>query len=181
MATLLQNIASVLGIGNSEAQASSASVPTGTTNAAFHLDLSQTLTGEQLLVAGPNDATLTATTDQRAILMGAAGNDHLVGGDHPDVLIGGGGTNVMTGGGGVDVFGHSSGAVDVITDFSPAAGEKIALATGLTFTGSTSVQVNPATFGLSGTSQASTQLNFSDGSHVILLGSHETPTSDWFI
>ena len=182
MATILQQIGAALGLGSShQTQASGASAPAGTTHAAFTLDLHANVNGEQLLVANQNGATIIAATDKPAIIVGGAGNDHLTGGDHADVILGGGGTNVMTGGGGPDTFGHAAGARDVITDFSPAAGEHIALAAGLTLTGTVHGIANPAAFGLSGGVQLADILSFSDGSHVVLMGSTDTPTSDWFV
>lgn len=182
MATLLQQIGTTLGLGNSEALVSGNSVTQGTTNAAFHFDVQQSeATGEQLLVAAPDGATINAETDRRALMLGGAGDDILTGGDHADLIVGGGGTNELTGGSGTDVFGHAAGAVDVVTDFSTAAGERIALQSGLSLTGSSSGTINPADFGLAGTSTQGTTLTFNDGSQVILLNTTATPESGWFL
>lgn len=182
MATLLQQIGTTLGLGNSEPLVSSTAITQGTTNAAFHFDVQQSeATGEQLLVAAPEGATINAETDRRALMLGGEGNDILTGGDHADLLVGGGGTNVLTGGEGADVFGHAAGAVDVITDFSGAAGERIALQSGLSLTGSSSGTVNPADFGLTGTSAQGVTLTFSDGSQMVLLNSSEAPETGWFL
>lgn len=182
MASIFQQIGSALGLSNSEPSVSGNTVTSSTTNAAFHLDIQQSGTvGEQVLVADQRGATIVSEQDQRAIIIGGTGNDHLVGGGHADLLIGGGGTNAMTGNGGADTFGHGAGARDAVTDFSPAAGEHIALQSGITLTGSTAVMADPHTFGLSGSPVSSQALSFSDGSHMTLLGVTETPTSDWFV
>lgn len=182
MATLLQQIGTTLGLGNSEPLVSGTSLTQGTTNAAFHFDVQQSeANGEQLLVAAPEGATINAETDRRALMLGGQGNDVLTGGDHADLIIGGGGTNVLTGGSGTDVFGHAAGAVDVITDFSAAAGERIALQSGLSLSGSSSGTVNPSDFGLTGSSAQGVTLTFSDGSQTILLNTSETPESGWFL
>lgn len=182
MATLLQRLGSIIGLGDSEPVVSGNTVTPGTVNAAFHLDVNTAGdTGEQLLVAAPNGATLIGENDKRGFLMGGLGDDQLVGGDHTDLLIGGPGTNVMTGGGGTDTFGHAASATDAISDFSPAAGERIALQDGLSLTSSTQGTANPADFGLAGAPTAAVTMTFSDGSQVVLLGSTDTPTAEWFI
>lgn len=182
MATLLQRIGSALGLGDSETLASGNTVTQGTTNAAFHLDIHQSGgTGEQVLIAAPDGATINAEADRRAVIIGGAGDDRLTGGDHADLVIGGGGTNVLTGGSGTDTFGHAAGATDVITDFSAAADERIALQSGLTWTGSSTGTVNPRDFGLSGSTAPAVTLSFSDGSQITLLHSSETPDGSWFI
>lgn len=182
MATLLQRIGTALGLGDSEPLVSGNTVTAGTTNAAFHLDIhNSTATGEQVLIASPDGATITAESDQRALIIGGAGDDRLTGGDHADLLVGGGGTNVLTGGGGTDTFGHAAGATDVVTDFSSAAGEHIAVQSGLTWTGSSATTVNAADFGLSGGSTPATALTFSDGSQMLLLHAAETPDASWFV
>lgn len=182
MATLLQQLGAALGFGNSEAQASTSLAPTGTVNTAFSLDIHHTGTSdEQLLIAAQRDATMLAPSDMRVVMIGGLGNDHLTGGTQADLLMGGQGTNVMSGGDGADIFGHSTGATDVITDFSPAANERIALQQGMTLTGTTHGIVNPATFGLTGSPDQAVTMTFSDGSHIVLLHSSDTPDASWFI
>ncbi|MGE5476140.1 MAG: hypothetical protein ACM3Q1_05765 [Bacteroidales bacterium] len=182
MATLLQRIGSAFGLGDSEPLVSGNTVTQGTTNAAFHLDIhGSSSTGEQILIAGREDAVIAADPNQRALIIGGAGDDRLTGGEHADLLIGGGGRNVLIGGGGTDTFGHALGARDVVADFSPAAGEHIALQSGMTLTGATSVQADPGASGLSGGPVQSMELSFSDGSHMTLLGVTQTPSSDWFV
>lgn len=182
MATLLQQIGAALGLSDSEPLVSGNTVTAGTTNAAFHLDIhDSTATGEQVLIAAPNGATIIAETDQRALIIGGTGDDRLTGGDHADLLVGGGGANVSTGGGGTDTFGHAAGATDVVTDFSAAADEHIAVQSGLTWTGSSTTTVNAADFGLSGGTTPATALAFSDGSQILLLHTTETPDSSWFV
>lgn len=182
MATLLQTLGSLIGLGDSEPLVSGNTVTSGTTNAAFHLDVHHSgAIGEQLLVAEQTGATIVAEPDNRAVILGGAGDDRLIGGNHADLLIGGGGINVMTGNGGTDTFGHSAGAIDVITDFSAAADEHIALQNGLTFTGATNTIVNPAGFGLTGSPTEAVTLTFSDNSEVVLLHSAETPNTSWFV
>lgn len=178
----MANLAQLLGLGAEEPLVSGNNLTTGTTNAAFHLDIHEDgSVGEQVLLASQDGATLVAETDRSAILIGGAGNDSLTGGDEADLLIGGGGTNVLTGGDGTDAFGHFAGAVDAITDFSPAAGEKIAVETGLTLSGTSSGEINPADFGLTGDPTSGTVLTFSDNSQVLLLGLQETPDATWFV
>lgn len=182
MATLLQQIGTILGLGNSELLVSGTTVTQGTTNAAFHFDVQQSeATGEQLLVAAAGGASINAETDRRALMLGSQGNDVLTGGDHADLIVGGSGTNALTGGSGTDVFGHAAGAVDVVTDFSASAGERIALQSGLSLTSSSTGTVNPADFGLAGASAQGVTLTFDDGSQVILLNNSETPESGWFL
>ena len=68
-------------------------------------------------------------------LFGHGGNDHLDGGAGTDVLLGGSGMDQMTGGGGSDNFWYltasdstsSAAGRDLITDFSPAQGDRIRL------------------------------------------------------
>jgi Ca2+-binding RTX toxin-like protein len=66
-------------------------------------------------------------------LLGGAGADTLLGGDGADWLEGGRGVDRMTGGSGADRFffrpGDLDKSIDVITDFSSAQGDKIALNT----------------------------------------------------
>lgn len=182
MATLLQRIGAVFGLGESEPLVSSSTAAPGTENAAFHLDVNDSgPVGQQILIAATADATLVAENDRRAFLIGNSGDDVLNGGDQTDLLIGGGGTNLLTGGGGTDTFGHAAGATDIITDFSAAAGERIALADGLELTGTSQGRVHPADFGLRGDPVEATTLTFSDDSQVILLQTQETPQAEWFI
>ncbi len=65
-------------------------------------------------------------------LDGAAGGDRLDGGAGSDRLIGGAGNDILTGGADADTFvlGRAGGA-DVITDFSTAGGDVVALPAGL--------------------------------------------------
>ncbi|HLN25569.1 MAG TPA: hypothetical protein VK558_16465 [Patescibacteria group bacterium] len=185
MADIFQNVISALGLSNHTASASTISAPSnGSTNVAFDLHLSPGALsgGENLFVASPAGSTITAPGSTPAVLIGGPGNDHLTGGSGPDVLLGGGGTNVLTGGGGTDIFGHSAGATDFITDFSPSAGEHIALQTGLTFASSTDTTVVPSSLGLTGTAAVpAVALTFSDGSTVTLVNSTDHPSSTWFI
>lgn len=185
MATVLQQLGSLIGISSQSSQPSGVSAPAGSSNLAFSLALNNigVFNSETLYLAGSTDnATITASGNGHNIIIGGPGFDHLTGGSGPDLIIGGPGTNVMAGGGGTDVFGHEAGATDYITDFSAAAGEKIALQTGLHFTGSqaTSVPASVVTPSATG-SVPGVQLTFSDGSTVTLLNSHETPDQSWFI
>ena len=65
------------------------------------------------------------------LLMGHGGRDTLDGGTGDDELDGGPGNDRLTGGRGADIFcfsaGESFGGGDVITDFNPAAGDRIVL------------------------------------------------------
>lgn len=184
MANFFSQVGSALGVSNSSAIASGSSAPAGSSNVGFSLSLDGGVLagGATLLIAGAGNATVAATDDQPHVIIGGNGTDMLTGGNSADLIIGGPGMNVMTGGGGTDIFGHSAGATDFITDFSPSSGEKIALPAGLTMTGSQTVSVSPGTIGLpSGAPEASTQVTFSDGSTVTLLNSQVHPDSSWFI
>jgi Ca2+-binding RTX toxin-like protein len=88
-------------------------------------------------------APLTVAVPQegfpQGVLVGGNGNDHLiagngdtmmVGGSGNDVLSSGRGTDVLTGGLGADLFVLSPGH-DVIADFNPTAGDRLALPGGL--------------------------------------------------
>ncbi|HYH19069.1 MAG TPA: S8 family serine peptidase [Azospirillum sp.] len=66
---------------------------------------------------------------------GGDGGDFITGNAADNVLFGGRGTDVLTGGGGADVFLVSRYSdEDMITDFNAAAGDRIGLASGLTYT-----------------------------------------------
>jgi Ca2+-binding RTX toxin-like protein len=89
--------------------------------------------GDDLLRGGAGSDTVTggAGNDQ---LFGDGGNDSLSGGAGNDTLDGGAGADTLSGGAGADVFifrpaqfGDGAGNRDVITDFSHAQGDKIAL------------------------------------------------------
>lgn len=184
MANIFQQLTQDLGLSSQTAPASALHSPANSTNVALALSLSsQLLSGsEHVYLAGPGDATITAANDQHNVIVGGSGVDHLTGGTGPDVIIGGSGTNVMTGGGGNDIFGHTAGANDVITDFSPAAGEKIALAAGLSLTGSHADSVDPASIGLpAGPAMPVVQMSFSDGSSITLANSSTPPDPSWFL
>lgn len=186
MASFFQQIGDALGISSSSGGASAVSPESGSTGTAFSLQLSNNavLSGaEKLYIAEPGGANITVSGDSPAVIVGGAGNDHLSGGSGSDVIVGGGGTNVLSGGGGTDVFGHAAGATDYITDFSSAAGEQIALASGVTYVSSGTTTVTPSSIGLTGTSpETATVLTFSDHSTVTLLGETGTPdASTWFI
>lgn len=185
MASIFQQAANAVGLGSSTSGASAVSPSSNSTGTALSLQLSNNALvsgSEQVFVAGPNGATIDASSSSSpVVIVGGSGTDHLIGGSAPDLIIGGSGTNVMTGGGGADIFGHMAGATDTITDFSPSSGEEIALAHGLTYSSSHTVTINPASLGLSGSPAASNVLTFSDGSTVTLLGNTEAPSTSWFI
>ncbi|MGU5754677.1 T1SS-143 repeat domain-containing protein [Aeromonas caviae] len=75
-------------------------------------------------------------SDQGDWLFGSTGNDRILGGLGDDVLRGGQGHDILTGGAGSDLFVWGSGdegtaaspAIDTITDFKPAEGDRIDLA-----------------------------------------------------
>jgi Ca2+-binding RTX toxin-like protein len=186
MASFFSHLLNTFGLGGSDSSASSVSASAnGSTGVSLALKVPNTsfVSGsEQVYVAQPGGATITATDSNPHIIIGSTGTDHLTGGSGADLIIGGTGTNILTGGGGTDTFGHQAGATDYITDFFPASGEHIALAQGLSYTSSTTTTVTPSSIGLSGnTPVASEALTFSDGSTVTLVGSTEHPSSSWFI
>ncbi|HIJ61209.1 MAG TPA: hypothetical protein HPQ04_00810 [Rhodospirillaceae bacterium] len=184
MANIFQQLAQELGLSNQAAEASADAAPPNSSNVALALTLSnQLLSGsEHLYLAGPGDATITVANDQHNVIVGSSGADHLSGGKGPDVIIGGADTNVMTGNGGADIFAHVAGATDFITDFSPAAGEKIALAAGLSMTASHATTVDPTTIGMpAGAGLPAVQMNFSDGSTITLVNSTAHPEAAWFL
>lgn len=63
------------------------------------------------------------------VMTGGRGDDQLCGGMADDILVGGIGQDTLTGGGGADIFYFDEGdnAADVITDFNPLEGDRIAL------------------------------------------------------
>lgn len=184
MANIFQQLLQDVGLSNQSAPAAANAAPANSSNVAFALTLSnQLLSGsENLYIAAPGDATLTAANDQHNVIVGGSGFDHLTGGKGPDVIIGGTGTNIMTGGGGADIFGHVAGATDFIADFSPAAGEKIALASGLALVSSHVISMDPAAVGLpAGPMVPAVQMAFNDGSTVTVVHSTATPEAGWFL
>jgi len=92
----------------------------GTSTATVHLVIGSVGNGGDDILYGQ---------DGNDTLRGGAGNDHLYGGNGNDILIGGAGNDVLTGGNGADVFRWEltdrgtagAPAVDVVTDFDPAA------------------------------------------------------------
>jgi len=88
--------------------------------------------GDDRITGGDGDDILygDAGTDS---LLGGAGNDQLFGGAGNDSLYGGGGIDTFTGGAGADKFIFETGdlggaaAIERITDFKSAEGDKIAL------------------------------------------------------
>ncbi|HLO77155.1 MAG TPA: hypothetical protein VK196_11940 [Magnetospirillum sp.] len=182
MASLLQLLGALVGVGNTEPLVSGNTVLPGSSGVAFHLDVHESgVVGQQVLVASSDGAVMQAPNDERGLMIGGTGDDRLIGGDHADLLIGGAGRNVMSGGGGTDTFGHALGATDLITDFSPAAGERIALQDGVSLSSSITGIVDPANSGLAGTPVQSTVMDFSDGSQVTLLHTVVTPDLVHFI
>ena len=184
MANIFQQLAQELGLSNQSAPATSDAAPPNSTNVALALSLSnQLLSGsEHIYLAGPGDATITVANDEHNVIIGTSGGDHLTGGKGPDVIVGGAGTNVMTGNGGADIFAHVAGSTDILTDFSPDAGEKIALAAGLSMTASHAVTVDPTAVGMpAGAGLAAMQMTFSDGSTITLVNSTAQPEAAWFL
>ena len=184
MANIVQQLGQDLGLSNQSSPASANAAPANSSNVALALTLSgQLLSGsENLYVAGPGDATITAANDQHNVIVGGSGFDHLTGGKGPDVIVGGTDTNVMTGGGGADIFAHVAGATDFITDFSPAAGEKIVLANGLALIASHSISRDPPAVGRpAGPMVPAVQMAFNDGSTVTLVNTTAHPDPSWFL
>jgi hypothetical protein len=67
-------------------------------------------------------------TGKSDVLVGSSGSDTIDGGAGNDTITGGAGTDYLTGGRGADTFvigSHSQ--YDIITDFNPAAGDRIVL------------------------------------------------------
>lgn len=124
-----------------------------------------------------SEATLTGS-DGQDILVGSAGDDRLVGGEGDDVLVGGGGSNVLDGGDGEDLFGHAAGAADIIADFAPNQGEKLALANGLSVS-SSSQQVVSADLGTGQANHNAEVLTLSDDSTIALVGVTDQFSTDW--
>ncbi|WP_131592467.1 choice-of-anchor I domain-containing protein [Synechococcus sp. BS55D] len=75
--------------------------------------------------------TITGTNGADFI-SGLAGNDVINGGDGSDDINGNAGDDTLTGGGGADVFRLSKGS-DTITDFNIAAGDRVAIVSGQTY------------------------------------------------
>jgi phospholipase/lecithinase/hemolysin len=100
-------------------------------------------------------------------LRGGQGDDTILGGSGPDWLSGDLGHNTLTGGGGADTF-HSGGGTDLVTDFSSAAGDHVAVDSGVTFTVSQAA--------------SDTVISFSNGGQMTLAGVQQTSlASDWII
>lgn len=114
-----------------------------------------------------NDTVNGAGTGARITASGQSGDDALTGGSANDVLdggagndglFGGQGADTLTGGDGADIFGFVGGTgFDVITDFDFAAGDRIGIAAGATFT----VDRNTA---------GDAVITFSTSNHVTLTG-----------
>ncbi len=99
------------------------------------------------------------------ILLGGAGNDRLYGGEGMDMLTGGAGRDVFV----FDLSPNTPGNADVITDFSHAQGDKIALSmadfTGFTHTGTISADQFYAAAGATAAHDANDRIiyNTTDG------------------
>ena len=92
----------------------------------------QLLSIENLLGSPFDDIMVADRLDN--IVDGGAGNDLLLGAQGDDTLIGGYGNDVLQGGGGADIFLFdkvSDGAVDVVTDLYPSAGDRIQFGPGI--------------------------------------------------
>ncbi len=186
MASVFQQIGNFLGFSTSVPTVSAVSPTTASTNTAFSLQSSNnavTSGAETIYVAAPGNATIDAhASSSPVVIVGNTGTDTLTGGTGSNLIVGGSGTNIMTGNGGAnDVFGHAAGATDYITNFNPGAGEKIALAQGLTYSSVHMATANPSTLGLSSGPVPSEVLSFSDFSTVTLFGVTEHPSASWFI
>lgn len=96
----------------------------------------ETLTGaagSDVIVDGDGSAVINGGFGNDT-LWGGAGNDFLYGDDGQDRLIGQGGTNLMVGGTGGDQFVVTGADTsDWIVDFNKAAGDRVMLVTGVTF------------------------------------------------
>jgi Ca2+-binding RTX toxin-like protein len=94
-------------------------------------------------------------------VFGGQDNDRLFGDDGNDALSGDLGADTLTGGAGADRFLFRLGAgVDVVTDFNPAEGDRVQLATGVNFTlttvnGQAAIDLGADQIVLMGQSQAS--------------------------
>lgn len=128
---------------------------------------------------GPNTLLAAQTQQAPTVLVAGTGNDVLLGGQFNDVLQGGtgnntlagnAGNNVLTGGLGADHFLVGPGQ-DVITDFNPGQGDRLALHVG----------DNPQTFLNSAHDSAQgLTLSTAEGGHVVLAGIHQVGTAaDW--
>lgn len=136
--------------------------------------------GNATLHVAPDTATTLTGGDGRDIVVGGAGDDHLNGGEGDDVLVGGSGHNILNGGGGTDIFGHSAGAVDIITDFAPNEGERIALANGLSVSASQHETIT-ADLGTGTTTHDALVLTISDGSAIAIVGVPDGFSQDWLV
>ena len=101
-------------------------------------------------------------------LCGGQGDDRLFGNLGDDRLLGNVGNDTLTGGGGADTFVFASGVgFDTITDMNVAEGDRISLATGLTWAVMSDTAGNAV-------------LALSSGDHVTLMGIAATSvTTDW--
>lgn len=90
--------------------------------------------GDDILMAEPlSQGETQEAGGPGAFILGGGGNDRLIGGHGDDVLIGGAGADTLSGGLGNDDLVGGAGAdrfvvgigKDVITDFDPAAGDRL--------------------------------------------------------
>lgn len=88
--------------------------------------------------------TINSLGNSNDTINGGAGNDTINAGGGNDVITGGAGLDTLTGGAGADIFtfnfgDNSSGAPDVITDFSSAAGDRLDFTFGAASAGGTAL------------------------------------------
>jgi Ca2+-binding RTX toxin-like protein len=89
--------------------------------------------GPDVFADGAASAVITGGSGNDTF-WGGGGSDFLYGGDGQDRLIGQAGTDLLTGGAGGDQFFITpDGGDDWIADFSKAAGDRVMLAAGVTF------------------------------------------------
>lgn len=121
-----------------------------------------------IIFGGPGNDTLSGNGGND-LLYGGLGADTLIGGEGNDLLWGDGGNDKLTGGNGADTYGFAaSSGVDLITGFSQAEGDRLAL--------------NGQSYVTGADDQGNLTLTLSGGGAVTLQGvPAATPvTQNWF-
>jgi serralysin len=125
--------------------------------------------GGDLCFGGAGNDTLYGGADGDT-LYGGADNDLLYGDRDNDLLFGDRGNDTLTGGSGGDRFAFNPGSgVDLVSDFNFGEGDRIQLASGMTYT-------------VAMAANGDTMIVFADGGNATLAGIRSSQVSaDWFV
>lgn len=143
--------------------------------------------GATLQAAGVSATASTDVNLSGATVLGGNGNDRLVGGNGDDLLVAGNGNDVLAGGAGSDDLVGGRGAdrflvgqgKDVITDFNPAAGDRLVFSHATNSAALVLHETNQGVWIIAG--EGAVEDPASQG--VLLLGVHVNAASDaanWF-